>query len=94
MLLLPSILVPPVVRLFDSSSVKIKYTVIAASAATALSLALKLELRAYTHNKTAKKWFPISFDARNGAGDTGSRVWRLLRKAPLAAGVPLRSKGN
>ena len=54
-LLLPSILVPPVVSLFEPSSAKIIYCH-RCLCCHCLSLALKLELRAYSHNKTAKEW--------------------------------------
>ena len=53
-LLLPSILVLPVVSLFDARHLNVKYTIVAASLATALPLGLKLELRARTHARTAR----------------------------------------
>ena len=53
-LLIPSILVPPVVSLFEASSIIPYYAIVGAAAATALSLGLKLELRAYIHMRAAK----------------------------------------
>ena len=82
-LLLPSILVPPVVSLFDATRSNIKYTVVPASPATALSLGLKLELRAHKHAKVARDYLLLLFDAQNGAQDTQARARQLLREAPM-----------
>ena len=88
-LLLPSILVPPVVSLFEASLVKIKYTIIGASAATALPLAPKLELRAYVHTKTARDYLLLALDAQNGAEDLRGRAAQLLRGGASAASLHL-----
>jgi len=56
-LLLPSILAPPAVSLLDEQNVR--YSVVAASLATALSLGLKLGLRAHVHTRrreTTRCW--------------------------------------
>ena len=82
-LLLPSILVPPVVSLFDAPNSSVKYTIVAASLATALSLGLKLELRAHKHAKAARDYMMLLFDAKNGAQDTQARGKQLLREAPM-----------
>ena len=82
-LLLPSILAPPVVSLFEASSGKINYTIIGASAATATSLALKLELRAYVHMKAARDYLLLAFAAQHGPEHLRNRVTQLLREAPL-----------
>jgi len=82
-LLIPSILAPPVVSLFEASSLKMKYTVLGASAATALSLAFKLELRAYVHTKEAKDYLLLPFDAQHNSGDLRNRIAQLLRETPL-----------
>ena len=81
-LLIPSILVPPVVSLFDEGHSNVKYTVVAASLATALSLGLKLELRAHVHTRTARDYMLLAFDARQGE-DVRAREAQLLREAPL-----------
>ena len=82
-LLLPSILVPPVVSLFDATDSNVKYTIIAASLATALSLGLKLELRAHMHAKTARDYLLLIFDAQNGGQDVQTRATQLIRDAPM-----------
>ena len=82
-LLLPSILAPPVVSLFDAPRSNIKYTIVAASLATALSLGLKLDLRAHMHARAARDYLLLVFDAQNGGEDTRARATRLLREAPL-----------
>ena len=82
-LLLPSILVLPVVSLFDAAHPSIKCTIVAASLATALSLGLKLELRAHKHAKAARYYLMLLFDAQNGAQDTQARAKQLLREAPM-----------
>ena len=81
-LLLPSILAPPVVSLFDASHSNIKYTIVAASLATALSLGLKLELRAHMRARAARDYLLLVVDAQSG-GDTRARAAQLLREAPL-----------
>jgi hypothetical protein len=82
-LLIPSILAPAVVSLFEASSLKMKYTIVGAAAATALSLALKLELRAYVHTKAAKDYLLLAFDAQHSGSDLRNRIAQLLREAPL-----------
>ena len=82
-LLLPSILVPPVVSLFDAPHLNVKYTIVAASLATALSLGLKLELRAHTHARTARGYLILNFDDQNGVQDVQARARLLLREAPM-----------
>ena len=79
-LLLPSIVVPAAVSLFEATSNALKYTVVGASAATALSLALKLELRSFGHSKASREYMLLAFDGR--AGDE-QRVAQILRDAPL-----------
>ena len=59
-----------------------KYTVVAASLATALSLGLKLELRGHAHTRTARGYMLLAFDARQGEG-VRAREAQLLREAPL-----------
>ena len=73
---------PPVVSLFDEGHSNVKYTVVAASLATALSLGLKLELRAHVHTRTARDYLLLAFDARQGE-DVRAREAQLLREAPL-----------
>jgi hypothetical protein len=84
-LLVPSIMVPVVVSLFDFASSVMKYTIVGASAATALSLALKLELRAYVHNRTAREYMLLVLDYETNSDHTGikSRITLLMREAPL-----------
>ena len=95
MLLLPSIFVPPIVSLFDASSDKIKYTIVGASAATAVSLALKLELRAFTRTKAARDYLLLAFDAQHGHEDLKNRIAQLLREAPLLpACLSLRARSK
>ena len=81
-LLLPSILVPPVVSLFDAPRSSVKYTIVAASLATALSLGLKLELRAHMHAIATRDYLMLPLDAQNGEG-TRARAKQLLREAPM-----------
>ena len=81
-LLLPSILVPPVVSLFDAPRSNIKYTIVAASLATALSLGLKLELRAHMHAGAARDYLLLVFDTQSGE-DARARAAQLLREAPM-----------
>jgi hypothetical protein len=78
-LLLPSILIPPAVSIFDAQD--ISYSVVAASLATALSLSLKLELRAYQHAKAARDYAILAFDARHR--DARAREAQLIREAPM-----------
>ena len=73
---------PPVVSLFDEGRSSVKYTVVAASLATALSLGLKLELRAHVHIRAARDYMLLAFDARQGE-DVRAREAQLLREAPL-----------
>ena len=98
MLLLPSIFVPPVASLFEASSDKIKYTIIGASAATAVSLAMNLELRAFVHAKAAKDYLLLAFDARQGREDLRDRIAQLLREAPMLpaclCATPVVNAGN
>ena len=54
-LLIPSILVHLDVSLSEASSLLLKYAIVGAAAATALSLGMKLELRAYIHRRAAKE---------------------------------------
>ena len=82
-LLIPSNLVPPAVSLFEASSLLRKYATTGAAAATALSLGMKLELRAYIHRRAAKEYMLVSFDARHGGDDLRNRIAQLLREAPL-----------
>ena len=84
-LLLPSILAPPVVSLFGATRSNIKYTIVAASLATALSLGIKLERRAHKHAKTARDYLMLLFDAQNGAEQhqEQARAKQLLREAPM-----------
>ena len=79
-LLLPSIIVPAAVSFFGAASDALKYTVVGASAATALSLALRLELRSYVHSKASREYTLMALDER--AGDV-QRIAQLLRDAPL-----------
>ena len=58
-LLIPSVLVAPAVSLFEASSLLRKYAIVGAAAATALSLGMKLELRAYIHRRVAKEYLLI-----------------------------------
>jgi len=81
-LLLPSILVPPVVSLFDAPHYSVKYTIVAAPLATALSLGLKLELRAYMHARAERDYLMLVFDTQSGE-DTRARANQLLREAPM-----------
>ena len=60
-----------------------KYTIDGAAAATALSLGLKLELRAYVHTKAAKEYLLLAFDAQRGGEDLRNRTALLLSGAPL-----------
>ena len=62
-LVVPSITVPVVVSLFEASPLKMKYTIVGASAAMALSLALKRELRAHVHTRTAREYLLLIFEA-------------------------------
>ena len=82
-LLLPSTLAPPVVSLLDAAHSNIKYTIVAASLATALPLGLKLELRAHKHAKAARDYLLLLIDAQDGAQDTQTRAKQLLREAPM-----------
>ena len=82
-LLLPSILVPPVVSLFDAPHSSVKYTIVAASLATALSLGLKLELRAHMHANAARDYLMLVFDTQSGGQDATARAEQLLREAPM-----------
>ena len=86
-LLIPSILVPPAVSIFDAPD--ISYSVVAASLAAALSLSLKLELRAYHHAKAARDYAILAFDARHG--DVRAREAPLIREAPM---LPVCICGN
>ena len=70
--------------LFEASSVILKYAIVEAAAATALSLGLTLELRAYTHMRAAKEYLLIAFDAQRRGEDLRNRITQLLREAPLA----------
>ena len=79
-LLLPSIIAPAAVSLFGAASNALRYTVVGASAATALSLVLRLELRSYVHNKASREYMLLALDDR--AGDV-QRAAQLLREAPL-----------
>ena len=79
MLLLPSIVVPAAVSLFGASEA-LKYTIVGASAATAQSLALRLELRAYIHGKASQEYLLLSLDERLG---NVQRVAQILRDAPM-----------
>ena len=79
-LLLPSIIVPAAVSLFGAASESLKYTVVGASAATALSLALRLELRSYIHSKASREYTLLALDER--AGDM-QRAAQILRDAPM-----------
>ena len=81
-LLLPSILLPPVVSLFDAPHSSVNYTIVAASMATALSLGLKLELRAHMHARAARDYLLLVFDTQSG-DDTRARAKQLLREAPM-----------
>ena len=81
--LLPSILVPPVVSLFDAPRSSVKYTIAAASLATALSLGLKLELRAHMHANAARDYLMLVFDTQSGGQDVTARAAQLLREAPM-----------
>ena len=78
---MPSILVPVVVSLFEASSLKMKYTIVGASAATALSLALKLELHAHVHTRTAQEYLLLGLEADHQ--DAQARIAQLMREAPL-----------
>ena len=83
-LLLPSIMDPVVVSLFEATSSTLKYTVVGASAATALSLALKLELRAFVHSKTSREYMLLALDyPRANQEEVKQRIAQLLREAPL-----------
>ena len=79
-LLVPSILVPPALSLVDEQTAR--YSVVAASLATALSLGLKLELWAHVHGRTARDYRMLAFDAQNGE-DVRAREAQLIREAPL-----------
>ena len=81
-LLIPSILVPPVVSLFNEGHSNVRYSVVATSLATALSLGLKLELRARIHTGAARDYLLLAFDARQGE-DVRAREAQLLREVPL-----------
>ena len=80
-LLVPSIMVPVVVSLFEAASGTMKDTIVGASAATALSLALKLELRAYVHTRTAREYLLLMFDCRYQG--VKPRIMQPMREAPL-----------
>jgi len=73
----------PIVSLFDASSKKVEYTIVGASAATALPLAMKLELRAFAHEKAARDYLLLAFDAQHGQEDLRNRIAQLLREAPV-----------
>ena len=92
-LLVPSILVPPVVSLFNEGHASVKYTVVAASLTTALSLGLKLELRAHIHARVARDYTQLAFDARNG-DDVRTRAAQLLREAPMLPGCVCGRNGD
>ena len=79
-LLIPSILVPPVVSIFDEEHVT--YTVIAAALATAVSLTLSLDLRAHRHERAAREYWLMEFDARQGE-NVQERARQALRDAPF-----------
>ena len=79
-LVVPSILVPVVVSLFEASSLKMKY-IGGASAATALSLALKLELRAHVHTRTAREYLLLVLEAEHQ--DVQVMITQMMRAAPL-----------
>ena len=83
MLLLPSVLVPPAVSLFEASSTMLKYAFVGAAAATALALGMKLEFRAYIHRRAAKEYVLIYVDAQHGGEDLRNGITQLLREAPL-----------
>jgi hypothetical protein len=70
------------VSLFDEGQSNVRYSVVAASLATALSLGLKLELRAHVHTRTARDYTMLAFDARQGE-DVRAREAQLIREAPL-----------
>ena len=95
-LLFPSIMVPPAVSLFDERNVR--YSVVAASLATALSLGLKLELRAHVHARAARDYAVLAFDAKHG--DVRNREAQLIREAPMLPacicgnGGPARQQGE
>ena len=93
-LLLPSILVPPIVSLFDASSKTIKYTIVGASAATALSLDRKLEHRAFVHAKATRDYLLLAFDAQHGHEDLRIRIAQLLREAPMLPACLCTTVGN
>jgi len=82
-LLLPSIVVPAAVSLFEATSNVLKYTVVGASAATALSLALKLELRSFVHSKASREYMLLALDNRASQEEVKQRITQLLREAPL-----------
>ena len=82
--------------LFDEGHSNVKYTVVAASLATALSLGLKLELRARVHTRVARDYLLLAFDAQNGEG-VRARAAQLLREAPMlpacVCGINDRARG-
>ena len=80
-LVVPSIMVPVVVSLFEATSSHLKYTIVGASAATALSLALKLELRAHVHTRTAREYPLLALGAEHQ--DAQGKITQLMREAPL-----------
>ena len=92
-LLIPSIVVPAAVSLFEATSNVLKYTVVGASAATALSLALKLELRSFVHSKASREYMLLALDAR-ASEEVKQRVAQLLREARLLPCFCATVKGN
>jgi len=61
----------------------LNYATVGAAAATALSLGMKLELRAYIHRRAAKEYLLIYVDAQHGGEDLRNRITQLLREEPL-----------
>jgi len=56
--------------------------VVSANAATALSLALKLELRSFVHSKASREYMLLALGAR-ASEEAKQRIAQLLREAPL-----------
>jgi hypothetical protein len=80
----PPITVPVVFSLFDTSSRAMRYIVVAASAATALSLAMRLELRSYVHSKASREYSLLVRQFPNAnQEEVSQRIVQLLREAPL-----------
>ncbi len=82
-LVVPSILVP-VIASFDASAAALRYIILTASAASALALTLKLDLRSYKHLQTALRYLELAYDLERGtATDIDQRIMQIMREVPM-----------